>query len=351
MTISVPVVFVDGNYLFASQLNINFSALSVAVDSGGDAMTGNLDMDGNQILNLRLEQLAADPTPATSGHVFYHTGLNLARIDDGTHVYPLLHFPSLEVFEGFRLDNDVTDPTNDITVDPGFVYSNNANIWDRLPIRLTSGLIKRLDAAWAVGTNQGMRASGAAIADTTYHLFAIYRPDTGVVDMAADTSATGANLAANTDAAYTHKRLLGSIMRESGAIVLFSQTGDEFMRTTASLDFTATDPGTAAVTRALKVPTGRAVVAILYLGLEGGGGDANGSALLTDLETADVLPDNQGPAHIAWAGGMAAARVWGEVRVRTNTSAQIRTRISPSSASIVLRGYTRGWIDRRGRDG
>src|SRR5574341_1608783 len=127
---------------------------------------------------------------------------------------------------GYGLANNAGDATNDIDIAVGSCRSkdNTDNIL------LASALTKQLDAVWAVGTNAGMRASGAAITDTTYHIFVIKRPDTGVIDIAADTSATGANIAANTNTAYTEIRRIGSILRESGAIVAFTQRGDSFVR-------------------------------------------------------------------------------------------------------------------------
>jgi hypothetical protein len=39
-----------------------------------------------------------------------------------------------------------------------------------------------------------------------------------------------------------------------------------------------------------------------------------------------------------------------QVRVRTNTSAQIRSRLNASGASTVLRIAVLGWVDQRGKD-
>lgn len=113
---------------------------------------------------------------------------------------------------GLTLSNNGSDATNDIDIAVGSARSSD----DSANIDLTSALTKQLDAAWAVGTNQGMLATGAAVTNTTYYLFLIKRPDTGVVDVAADTSSTGANIAANTNAAYTLKTLLGTVTRSGG---------------------------------------------------------------------------------------------------------------------------------------
>lgn len=122
---------------------------------------------------------------------------------------------------GLTLSNDITDAVNDILVAVG-ECRDSTNAADLV---LASPLIKKLDAAWAVGNNQGGRMSAAAIADTSYHVFVIRRPDTGVVDIGIDVSATAPTLPTN----YTQFRRIGSIIRVSGVIKAFSQRGDIFL--------------------------------------------------------------------------------------------------------------------------
>ena len=77
---------------------------------------------------------------------------------------------------GRTLNNNGSDATNDIDIATAFTAADG----DGCPLILTSGLAKRLDAAWAVGTNQGGFDTGS-IANTTYHLWLIRRADSGVV--------------------------------------------------------------------------------------------------------------------------------------------------------------------------
>src|SRR3990167_5278425 len=118
--------------------------------------------------------------------------------------------------------------------DTGILYADTGSAWTQIALgplaadlaeTLTTAITKQLDAAWAVGTNQGGRMSAAAIANTTYHVPLIKRVDTGVVDVGLDVSATAPTLPTN----YTKFRRIGSILREAGAIVAFSQIGDEFL--------------------------------------------------------------------------------------------------------------------------
>lgn len=118
------------------------------------------------------------------------------------------------------LSNNVTDAVNDINFSAGVAFSADATHWPMV----ASALIKRLDAAWAVGTNQGGRMSAAAIGDTTYHCYMIRRPDTGVVDFGFDVSATAPTMPAN----YTQYKRVGSIIRSGGAILGFQHVGNKF---------------------------------------------------------------------------------------------------------------------------
>lgn len=249
---------------------------------------------------------------------------------------------------GLTLSNNGTDPTNDIDLAVGEAMSDDSDSNNAVLMRLTSGLTKQLDVAWAVGTNAGMLASGAALTNGTYHLFLIMRPDTGVVDLAADSSVTGANLAANTNAAYTKKRRIGSILRESAAIVAFDQDGDVFTRKTSVLDVNATNPGVSAVTRTLSVPSGLKVKAFGNIALDIG--STATVALLSDLALTDETPSLTAAPLGTTINRVVSGTTGNPWQVRTNTSAQIRSRLSVSDGSVILRIATLGWIDTRGRD-
>jgi hypothetical protein len=92
---------------------------------------------------------------------------------------------------GYELATDITDPTNDINIGPGacadmqdVIPSSNfgLHVTSKGWLKLASPLIKRLDAAWAVGNNQGGLDGGTVESTRSYHVHAIKRPDTGVVD-------------------------------------------------------------------------------------------------------------------------------------------------------------------------
>lgn len=250
--------------------------------------------------------------------------------------------------DGLVLANNAGDATNDIDIAAGQCRSDA----DDFNIVLAGALTKQLDAAWAVGTNAGGRASGAAIANGTYHVFVIRRTDTGVVDIAFDTSATGANIAANTAAAYTQKRRIGAILREAGAIVAFMQDGDVFQRKALASDVAVTNPGNAAVTRTMSVPTGIRVQGLFVGGMRHNASSGTvAQGLLSDLSVNDEVPSNQ---LCNWGFGNNSGTFQGnsgnQALIWTNTSAQIRSRVSGSDAGLTLSISTRGWIDPRGKD-
>jgi hypothetical protein len=249
--------------------------------------------------------------------------------------------------DGLTLSPNAIDAVNDIDIAAGVARS----LTDTADLVLTAALTKQLDAVWAVGTNQGMRASGAAIANGTYWIFQIKRPDTGVVDIAADTSPTGANIAANTNAAYTEKRRLGAILREAGAIAPFVQTIDTFRRKVPVQDVNAASSGVLAVTRTLSVPVGDVVQAIVTMTNQMPLGSGQRNFFLSALTITDTAPgvsasNSVGRATSADGGGGFGG---GEITIDTNASAQIRSRQDSGGASDVLGIITHGWIDRRGK--
>lgn len=240
---------------------------------------------------------------------------------------------------GLTLSNSSGDPTNDLDIAAGSARdsTNAANLI------LAATLTKRLDAAWAVGTNQGGLDTGS-IANTTYHVWLIKRSDTGVVDALFSTSATAPTMPAN----YDYKQRIGAIIRSAGAILAFVHDGyDTFRYVTRIADIAAADPGTSAVTRTLTVPVGVVVYAIVIHSLDSGSGTTT-QGIITALDETDTAPAAGFNDTGALSGNAGYGNVSGtERRIKTNTSSQIRSRVSGSSASVVDHIATIGWIDRR----
>jgi hypothetical protein len=254
---------------------------------------------------------------------------------DAASVYPPGHL------KGLTLSNNATDATNDIDIATGSCIDSA----DAANMVLASALTKRLDAAWAVGTGNGGLDTGS-IANATYHVWLIKRPDTGVVDALFSTSASAPTMPTN----YTLKRRIGSIVRTGGAIKAFVQDGDEFIWKVPVQDAAAANPGTAAVTRTLTLPTGIRVKAkIAAAGYGSSAAAAPGAIFISDLSITDTAAFNTAFNLYDYTSAVGENLVGGMVEVFTNTSAQVRSRVQISAAGTTLFIVTHGWVDTRGR--
>lgn len=239
---------------------------------------------------------------------------------------------------GLILSNNGSDPTNDIDISAGgWLDGTFADV-----MILPSAITKRLDAAWAVGTNQGGLDTGS-IANTTYHVWLIKRFDTGVTDVLFSTSATAPTMPTN----YDYKVRIGSIIRSSGAILGFTQVADTFKLKEPGLSFTADngDLTTARVTKTLAgIPTGVVVEALLtpkFTDLTPTIDRVLRIQALTETDVAVTV--SNGTHQTVPTDGTLDEVVYQQMVVPTNTSAQIGARTGSSDADVYLGCITRGW--------
>jgi len=210
--------------------------------------------------------------------------------------------------------------------------------------------IAKTTAAWAVGTATGGLDTGTIANSTWYHFHVIKRTDTAVVDVLISLSATAPTMPTN----YTERRRIGSGRTDGSAQwTAFDQDGDRFLwDAVPALDVSANNPGTAAVTRTLTVPTGVNVEALMNVGVTNTGVADNFAVYFSDLASSDQAASLTltplTAVGVVFSGD--GARASTQMRVRTDTSAQIRTRAQFSDASCTLFIATYGWIDRRGRN-
>jgi hypothetical protein len=330
-------VFLSGSYKFTLKTSAdveiettdNVSAFATSVSGGVSDITGDY----------------TDTAVATGdSFVFADASDNdNARRDTVQGIVDLADASMASVLSGLRLNgltlsNNGSDATNDIDIAVGSAVSDDGTTF----MTLGSSITKRLDASWAVGTNQGGLDTGA-IANTTYHVWLIKRTDTGVVDVLFSTSASSPTMPTN----YTKKKCIGSIIRSAGAILAFSQLGNEFLLSTSVQDLNATNPGTSAVSRTLTVPAGVKVWAIITAGVYPGTTTAL-NFYISSLDQSDEAP------VIGTSGADSVGTVcsdqqmaYSSLRVRTNTSSQIRSRLSTSGASDKVMIRTYGWVDPR----
>lgn len=108
---------------------------------------------------------------------------------------------------GLILSNNVTDSANDIDISAGEAVDTTQTYL----MTLSATLTKRLDATWAVGTNQGGLDTGAESSSTWYHVWLIRKDSDGSIDALFSLSASAPTMPAG----YTAKRLIGSFYNNS----------------------------------------------------------------------------------------------------------------------------------------
>ena len=250
--------------------------------------------------------------------------------------------------DGCILSNG-TDATNDIDI-AGGVCRDSTDSAD-ITVPAISG--KQLDANWAAGGSAGMRNSGAGIADTTYHIYAIRTATSATADIYAHTSTTVATVLTALQAepggsSYVYARRIGSIVRSSSSIRAFVQYGDDFYLKVPILTVNAQSQNTTASSRTMDVPTGIAVKA--YLNARTGGVNTIGYLYISPLSTTDT-----GASTALGTGGGASSDGGinstgfgaGQVSCWTDTSGQVRT---VCSGSLTIYISTLGWRDPRGKE-
>lgn len=304
--------------------------------SSGDI---TLDGSGSQTVNgsLTLTVKSGD------GYIIFTDGSNWFVVGRKTGILPRGYIDGCTISNG-------TDATNDIDVAVG-VCRDSTNTVD-ITVAAMAG--KQLDANWAPGAGAGMRDSSQGIGDHTYHIYAVAKAD-GTQDIYAHTSAVVATVIAALQAetggaAYLYARRIASIIRESSSIIAFTQDGDFFQRGSTAADVTASNPGTSAVTRTLSVPTGIRVKACMMFMASNSGTGGNTLGLISDLSLSDEAPGTAlTQISLAKAGSGGVATAASQVECWTNTSAQVRHRISFSDASVSTQIRTQGWRDSRGK--
>lgn len=237
---------------------------------------------------------------------------------------------------GLTLSNNATDAVNDIDIAAGYAA---ADVSPFNAMSLSAILTKRLDANWAVGTNQGGLDTGS-IANTTYHVWLIQRSDTGVVDALFSASATAPTMPTS----YDRKRRIGSIIRKAASILAFTQTGNVFTLSVPSNDYSTPNPGTSAVLASLTTPAGIRARAQIWFFLQTSTATRR-AVLVTSPEQADTAPSAGTASTLITGFSSATGATQGELMVRTNVSSQIRFRFDGSDANLSVFINTNGWID------
>jgi hypothetical protein len=236
------------------------------------------------------------------------------------------------------IDGFITSRASATSIDVGAGAARDDT--DEENIKRASGTIN-LATTGANGLDTGSLANS-----TWYHVFAIAKDDGLDPAFLASTSVDTPTMPTD----YTVKRRIGSFRTDGSAEVLaFSQFGDEFLWTLPLRDFTHTNPGTSAQVRTLRVPTGVVVEAIINV-RSGGSGAVDNRCYISSLDQADQSPSLLDTPLSSTGVSSGSASQAGRMSVRTNTSAQIRTRNAASDVNVSVQIVTLGWIDRRGKE-
>ena len=117
------------------------------------------------------------------------------------------------------INRDAGDTDHDINISAG--EARDAE--DSINMELSSSLIKKIDAAWEIGTNQGgFPRTLSLTGNTWYFVHLIAKPD-GTTDAGFDTSKTASNLLADSQVVaggYTKYRRIGSIKTDASQNII-----------------------------------------------------------------------------------------------------------------------------------
>lgn len=236
---------------------------------------------------------------------------------------------------GLTLSNNGADATNDLDIAVG-VGKDATNVYD---MSLAAAITKRLDATFTAGTGGGGLDTGAKQNSTWYHVWLIRKNSDGTSDVLFSTSATAPQMPSG----YTAKRRIGAILTNgSGVILQFRQLANEFLWVTSVLDVNISNQSTTAILYPLTVPPGIKVWALFVI--------RHLSATLgvtSYISSPDAGDEDPGAVNVQTLRNSVANQTeTATMRLRTDTSAQIRGRATAASTSLVA--VTFGWVDPRG---
>ena len=168
------------------------------------------------------------------------------------------------------ISNNATDANNDIDFSAGNGVLDDGSG----QVLLTSTLVKRLDASWVAGTNQGGLFSGTKANSTKYYAFAITNGT--INDAGFDISPTGANIPAGYKGSYR-----GMVKTDgSGNILPFKQTRNKTLLTSSITEYSGTVGATYTNLTSSNVPLKNEIEAIVNLYLDVPVPETNGRAII-----------------------------------------------------------------------
>lgn len=241
--------------------------------------------------------------------------------------------------------NNATDANNDIDFSAGnFIFNNGSGQG-----LLATALTKRLDASWVAGTNQGGLLSGTKAINSTYHYFAIQKPD-GTVDVGAILGVAGTtpNPTSVLPSGYTtfSKNPIVSVITDGSGNIIngdfnYKQDGNYiFNLNVDNLIFYRTNTVVSGL-QAITIPAGikTRTHSGLYMAIASGSTGTNGYATVQDFNKTTVITNTVAVTKVTTSLSENYAKVWAV----SNTSQQIWFASSGTTNLNSVGLYTLGW--------
>ena len=299
--------------------NANSGASTINVNSAG---VKNLKKpDGTDV--------ATGDILTTRDVAFRYDGTNFIKVENVNPATNTIQGISY-LLQKITIANNAGDADNDIYFSDGnFVFDDFSGQ------AYATAMIKRLDALWTAGTNQGGLDTGAKAANIFYHCFAIYNPTTKASDFLFSASPSSPTLPNG----FTKKRKIASLRTNgsnnirNGNYVFFSNSYSFEYQTKILFS-----QGTTSTTGAVVDTECPAYVTAEIIANQSS--TENCSTLITTLDL-----DDEAPVHSSYANISSSSQYNGATTlfVRTNSLGQIRKRSSGVSGTLSLRA--KGWTE------
>ena len=175
MALSRVTTWAVGQVLTAAALNNEFNNILANPITLISPTTGNINMASNQITNLVLEKLGADPSAGTTGRIFYNTASGQVKYDDGSNIVSIAQIGGTSTVVGSASGSYVRGLSGSLSTNLG-VFSANQYLLQTT--NATAAFLLQSTDAFTVNTRTvGPAANGrdqvAAFASTDVHWYAI----------------------------------------------------------------------------------------------------------------------------------------------------------------------------------
>ncbi len=206
-------------------------------------------------------------------------------------------------------------------------------------ISLSSSLSKTT-SAWSAGAAGGALDTGSIAASTWYYAYVILKNDTITSDVLVSLSATSPTMPSG----WTWYRRIGAMQTDvSSHWYSFTQTGDDFARTTGVIDVNATvTTSRSSLTLSSAPPNMPARIRAYAFH-----GTTQAGVVIQPTSETDGTPTGSAAPLYSLYAETANAGAAGEFEVMTDSSGQIAVRASQTNTTVRI--LTRAWRDTRGK--